>query len=232
MIFGRRVLVVSAHSDDEALGCGATLRLHAEGGAEVYGITLTDGVGSRQTPQVIADASRRREAAERSARLLGLTWLEHGDFPDNGLDSIPLLEVARFIEKAKQQVNPDVVYTHHGGDLNVDHRTVCRAVLTAFRPQPHEHFEELRTFEVPSSTEWSHPSVSAPFAPNLFIDVEQTWSAKRAALQEYSEEMRPFPHARSIEAVEALAVARGSQVGLRQAEAFEVIRRIVRFGQL
>jgi len=223
-----RVLVVSAHADDEALGCGAAIRRHVDDGDRVSCISLTDGVGSRGDAKDSAAAAQRQKAADESARILGFKWIARGTFPDNVLDTIPLLEVARFVEAVKAQVRPDVIYVHHGGDLNVDHRVAFAAVVTAFRPQPHETYREIRTFEVPSSTEWNHVSAGAAFQPTLFVDVQDTWEAKRAALRAYEVEMRPFPHARSIEAIEALSTWRGAQVGLPRAEAFEVVRRILR----
>jgi LmbE family N-acetylglucosaminyl deacetylase len=158
--------------------------------------------------------------------------LPAGAFPDNALDSVPLLTVVKHIEAVAAQVQPDLVYTHHGGDLNVDHQQVCRAVLTAFRPQPGASVREIRTFEVPSSTEWSHPSVTAPFQPTLYVDVSGTWSAKEAALAAYAEELRVAPHARSLQGLDALSCLRGAQVGVSRAEAFCVLRRLVASGGL
>jgi LmbE family N-acetylglucosaminyl deacetylase len=223
-----RVLVVCAHTDDEALGCGATLRRHVQGGAEVFCISLTNGVGSRSDAHVGGKVAQRSEAAEESARVLGFRWIANGGFPDNALDTVPLLEIARFVEAAKGEAKPDIIYTHHGGDLNVDHRVAFAATLTAFRPQPDERYSEIRTFEVPSSTEWSHASLGPIFDPTLFVDAQETWAAKQAALVAYEMEMRAFPHARSTQAIDALSTWRGAQVGLTRAEAFEVVRRIVR----
>ncbi len=226
----RRILVVVAHSDDEALGCGATLRRHADQGDQVFCVSLTDGVGSRQDAQAHEEAAARRQSAAESAKLLGFQWVATGSFPDNALDSVPLLDIARFVESAKAMVGPSIVYTHHGGDLNVDHRAAFQAVLTAFRPQPGESCQEIRTFEVASSSEWSHASVGSLFVPQLFVDVAATWEQKMAALNAYDQEMRPFPHARSRQALDALSTWRGAQVGLARAEAFELVRRILRAG--
>jgi LmbE family N-acetylglucosaminyl deacetylase len=223
-----RVLVVAAHADDEALGCGATLRRHANAGDEVFCVSLTDGVSSRRQPDAHESSARRRDAAAESARILGFQWISAGTFPDNALDTVALLEIARFVEAAASEIRPALVYTHHGGDLNVDHRAAFQAVLTAFRPLPGGTCDEIRAFEVRSSTEWSHPSIAPPFRPNLYVGVHETWDAKRAALAAYAEELRPFPHSRSIEAVDALATSRGAEAGLVRAEAFEIVRRIVR----
>jgi LmbE family N-acetylglucosaminyl deacetylase len=219
-----RVLVVAAHSDDETLGCGATLRMHANAGADVGSIHFTDGVGARGASDPEVGASRA-SAAEAAASILGFRWIASGAFPDNRLDGVDLLDLIRFVERTKSEFDPDLVYVHHGGDLNVDHRLAFQAALTAFRPQPLGRPVEIRSFEVPSATGWSHPSIGAPFRPTVYVDVGATWQAKRAGLEAYSDELRPFPHARSLEAIEAHAVARGTEVGLAKAEAFELVRR-------
>jgi LmbE family N-acetylglucosaminyl deacetylase len=226
MSMGNIVLVVVAHADDETLGCGATLRRHHEEGDDVYCVSLTDGVGARS--EALAQHVEERHAASLEAgKILGFTWAARGNFPDNALDSVPTLELTRFVESAKKQVGPNLVYTHHGSDLNVDHRITFQAVLTAFRPAPGEECSEIRSFEVSSSTEWSTPALGPAFRPNLFVDVNRTFSHKLLALRAYGAEMRAFPHTRSLEALEALAIVRGSQVGLARAEAFDIIRRIV-----
>ena len=144
------------------------------------------------------------------------------------MDSIPLIEVVKFIEKAKENIKPKIIYTHSSSDLNIDHRIVSQATLTAFRPQPDEEWEEIRTFEVPSATDFAHKSITNSFSPNLYIDIKEKWKKKLCALKAYSSEMRKFPHSRSLEGVENLARYRGNQVGLEYAEAFEVIRKIER----
>lgn len=221
----RRILVVAAHTDDETLGCGGTIKRHSDAGDIVSAIHLTDGVASRDLTDA-EDSAKRSEAAEEAATALGFNWLAGASFPDNALDSVPLLEVVKFIESIKIQFQPDMVYTHHGGDLNVDHRIAFQATLTAFRPQPGESLSEIRTFEVASSTEWSTSSIGPDYAPNLFIDISDFWEAKVAALSAYEEEIRDFPHSRSIKAIDALSTWRGNQVGLHRAEAFEIIRKI------
>jgi LmbE family N-acetylglucosaminyl deacetylase len=221
------VLVIVAHTDDETLGAGGALARHAASGDRVFGYSLTDGVGARNP--LGSEASRARlEAAKRAASILGFEWLDPGDFPDNALDSVPLLSIVKHVEIAKTLVAPSIVYTHSPADLNIDHTIVARAVLTAFRPQPGEILRELRAIEVPSATDYGHRGITGTFQPNLYVDVSDTWARKREALECYADEMREAPHSRSVEGVENLARLRGNQVGLRMAEAFEVIRRIER----
>jgi len=221
------VLVIVAHTDDEALGLGGTIAKHAENGDVVYGVSMTDGVGSRGG--LNDDTSKiRNQASINAAKILGLTWIEGASFPDNALDTIPLLDVVRIIEKAKSLIKPTIVYTHSSADLNIDHRIVSQATLTAFRPQPNEVWQEIRTFEIASSTDYGHKSITDLFYPNLFIDIKYTWDTKLAALNEYRMEMHDTPHTRSFDGLENLAKHRGNQAGLYYAEAFEIIRKIER----
>ncbi|WP_417829385.1 PIG-L deacetylase family protein [Thalassospira sp.] len=221
------ILVVVAHSDDETLGMGGTIKRHVRNGDRVNIISMTDGVGARKEK----DAKKRKErsiSALAASEILGFSWVQMFDFDDNALDSYPLLEVVKCIEEVKQKVRPSLVYTHSSADLNIDHRVVVNAVLTAFRPQPQEGCCEIRLFEVPSATDFGSEFVTGAFCPNLHIDISNTWFDKQLALQAYEAEMREYPHTRSLQAVESLSRVRGNQVGLEMAEAFQVIRKIER----
>ncbi|MBE3024363.1 PIG-L family deacetylase [Janthinobacterium sp. GW458P] len=221
------VLVVIAHTDDEALGLGGTIARHVENGDIVYAVSMTDGVGARGGENE-EEIKIRTQASINAGKILGLTWIEGGSFPDNAMDTVPLLAVAKVIEKAKNTIKPTIVYTHSSADLNVDHRVVSQATLTAFRPQPNEVWQEIRTFEIASATDYGHRSITDLFYPNLYVDIKNTWKKKLAALEEYQMEMRDSPHTRSFEGLENLAKHRGNQVGLHYAEAFEIIRKIER----
>lgn len=221
------ILVVAAHADDEALGCGGTMRRHIDDGDQVAVLFLTNGVGAR-TEADEAAIRRRHDSMNKALGLLGVTRYECRDFPDNALDSVPLLDVVRAIDDfVKKLPKPDIVYTHHGGDLNVDHQITHRAVMTRFRPQSHDQGPSaILSFEVLSSTGWFGTGAAPPFLPNYYVDIANTLVLKCQALKAYSEEMRPWPHARSIEAVEHLAHVRGSLVGWEAAEAFVVERML------
>jgi LmbE family N-acetylglucosaminyl deacetylase len=225
----RRVLVVAAHPDDEVLGCGATVARHAARGDAVHIAILGDGVTSRHARE--ADADRAEVAALHDdaravAAILGATSVVFGGLPDNRFDTIALLDVVKQVEAWVHDLEPDVIYTHHPGDLNVDHRVAFQAVLTATRPIPGCRVRELSAFEVASSTEWAFQRIEPPFRPNVFEDVTETIDLKVQALERYRSEHRPFPHPRSGEALRAAARRWGSVVGLPYAEAFELIRAI------
>jgi len=221
------VLVVSAHTDDETLGVGGTIAKHVKQGHRVYGISMTDGVGARDD-QISERIKIRKQASINAAAILGMEWIEGGNFPDNAMDTVPLLSVTKMIEQVKNKVRPTIIYTHSPADLNIDHRVVAQATLTAFRPQPNEIWKEIRAFEIASATDYGQMDVTAAFMPNLSVCIEETWPMKLKALMEYKEEMREAPHSRSLEGLENLAKYRGNQVGLKMAEAFQVLRKIER----
>ena len=221
----KNILIIVAHPDDETISMAGTIRKHVINGDSVRIISMTDGVSARLTSKN-KDALNRRKSAESAAKILGFSWEAIHNFKDNAMDSHPLLEVIQCIEKTKKKLQPDLVYTHSGADLNIDHRIVSNAVLTAFRPEPNEKCKEIRLFEVPSATDYSHPSLTKSFFPNLFVSIEKNWGDKEDALNAYSDEMRLFPHTRSIEGIKHLAQSRGNQVGYSYAEAFEVIRKL------
>jgi LmbE family N-acetylglucosaminyl deacetylase len=186
----------------------------------VHVLFIADGTGARGAGSRAAEA---RAAAARSAcSILGVEAPKFLDFPDNRMDTIALLDIVQGVEAEIAEFVPSIVYTHHAGDLNVDHRITHQAVLTACRPQPGHRVEAIYAFEVPSATDYA--GAGGAFIPRRFVDIEATWPSKRAALEAYGEEMRPYPHTRSLGAVEALARTRGASVGFLMAEAFDVIR--------
>ena len=219
----QRVLVVAAHSDDEALGCAGTLRKYIMQGAFVKVCFLTNGVGARDASK--DEITTRDIAASRALTSLGIEeWVGY-DFPDNCLDTVPLIKIVKSIEELTKKFKPDLILTHHFSDLNIDHRRALEAVLVATRPEPGQSVKEIWSFEVLSSTEWSF-SLSRCFQPNIFVDVSEYMDSKIEACLSYSEEFRPAPHSRSIEHVKALAAHRGFSVGVPYAEAFELVRSL------
>lgn len=218
------VLVVAAHPDDEVLGCGGTIARHVAEADTVHVIFMADGVGSRNGG-VQETLAKREAATEEALAILGISSSHHLNLPDNRMDSVPLLEIVQPLEKLIAGIHPTVVYTHHDGDLNVDHRITNQAVMTACRPLPGNTVREVLAFEIMSATEWNVPG-AAPFEPNVFVDIGDFWEKKYAALQAYGIEMRPAPHSRSIAHLDALSLHRGMSVGLMRAECFRMIRKI------
>ena len=219
----RKVLVVAAHPDDEVLGVGGTVARHVIEGDTVNALLLGEGITSRGTSDTTNELTQLHEATKAAALVLGINEVKNLALPDNRLDSNDLLDIIRLVEEAVSKFEPDTKYTHFGGDLNIDHRITHSAVLTACRPTPSSTVNRIYAFETLSSTEWGLDNFGRQFRPRKYVDISQTMSAKVDALACYKSEIRSFPHARSIEAVEALALLRGSQVGLPKAEAFEIL---------
>ena len=231
-MLGKKVLVVAAHPDDEVLGCGGTIARLGDCGIEVHIALLADGVGSRKASATDTKHGdhllRRRQGARNAAKILGARSVVFGDFPDNRMDTVALLDIVQFIEQLIAQLQPDTVFTHHAGDLNVDHRQVHKAVLTACRPIPLAPVHTVLFFEVPSSTEWQVPSSDVVFSPNFFVETTAQLDRYQRALKAYAEEIRPWPHTRSYEALNHLSRWRGATVGVKAAEAFIIGRTLLR----
>ena len=211
-----KVLVVVAHPDDETLGCGGTIAKHTLSGDEVYCLILMEQLTSRGITE------EQKDNSIRAAKVLGIKELFFDKFPDQQFDSVPFLNIVKSIEKVKEEVNPNTIYTHYEYDLNLDHRITFQACLTAFRPLPSVLVKEVYSFEIPSSTEWG----SKTFTPNVFVDISETLDKKIEALKCYESELRKYPHPRSIEAIRVLAKYRGYQSGLEMAETFQLVRWI------
>lgn len=220
----KKVLVVAAHADDEVLGCGGTISRHREQGDVIHLVLMADGVHSR-TDASDVDLARRIDASKRAQTILGISSLHSLELPDNRMDSVPLLEIVQMVESIIEAIRPTVIYTHHHGDLNIDHRLTHAAVMTACRPLPTSTVREIYGFEVLSSSEWATPRDSQ-FLPNCFVDISQQLQTKLKALEAYAEEMREEPHSRSMKHIEVLARHRGYSIGVDAAEAFEVYRII------
>ncbi len=223
------VLVVAAHPDDEVLGCGGTIARLASEGATVSILILAEGLTSRADFDPKRDAaalSVHHERAVRAGRLLGAKEVNVGGLPDNKMDTVPLLSVVQTIEREIARVRPEIVFTQHGGDLNVDHVVTFRATMTATRPMAGCPVKRLYAYEVGSSTEWAFQQFEPRFVPQVFFDIAPHLEAKIAAMQIYESEARAFPHPRSPEALRANAQRWGSVAGLAAAEAFCCIRDI------
>jgi len=225
----KTVLIVAAHPDDEVLGCGGTVARLAQAGSQVFIAILGEGITSRyqhrkQAKHELVEALH--SCSRQVAKLFGVKDLFLYELPDNCFDTVPLLDIIKIIEPLVERLQPQVIYTHHSSDLNIDHSLVHRAVLTATRPTAECPVKEIYTFEIPSSTEWSFGQFQAVFRPNVFVDIETTLEIKIQAMQLYESECRQFPHPRSLDALRVIAKRRGSIVGVPAAEAFELVRTI------
>lgn len=223
------VLVIAAHPDDEVLGCGGTITQLSQQGHHVYIAILGEGVTSRYDQREQADPDQLKtlhDCSYQAGAMMGAKELFLYELPDNRFDTVPLLDIIKIIEELVSRLQPSVVFTQHGGDLNVDHTITYRATLTATRPMEGFPVAEVYGYEVASSTEWAFQQFEPLFRPNVFVDIDHTLETKIKAMQHYESEARPFPHPRAPEALRAIAQRWGSAAGLQAAEAFALIRAV------
>lgn len=219
-----KILVLAAHSDDEVLGCGATIARLAKEGHSVIPVIICENASVRYRQEM---QSNLEEWSRRSSAILGILEPIFEQMPDQKLDTYPALDMAQRLEKIIHDVRPEIIFTHHGGDINKDHRVVFEATMVAARPLPGNKVRSIYTYETISSTEWAATDYYAKFNPNIYYDVNDTLALKLEAFSQYKTEIREYPHPRSLEAIEIRAKDWGARVGLRVAEAFQLIRTII-----
>ena len=224
------ILVIVAHPDDELLGCGASIAKWTASGILVHVLIMAEGITSRDVIrdkyEKSGELSQLEKLAHQAGKILGVNSVTLLGFPDNRMDSLDRLDVIKAAEKEIERLKPDTVVTHHSGDLNIDHRIINEAVVTACRPQPENTVHRILSFEVPSSTEWQSSTSILAFQPNWFEDVSKTIDKKIEALKIYQSEMREWPHSRSLKNIINLSKYRGSSVGREAVEAFVLLREI------
>ena len=224
----KKVLVIAAHPDDEILGCGGTIFNHTNVGDEVFVLIMSQGIDSRdKVKNSLEKKNKLNKAAIKANKNLGVKKIFFEKLPDNSMDKFNRLKVIKIIERYIHKIKPKIVYTHHVGDVNVDHQVLHHSVVTACRPIPNHPVKELYFFEVSSSTEWQTPSSGNFFQPNAFFDITNSISCKLKSLEIYEMEMKEWPHPRSIDAVHNLSKYRGSSIGVNNAEAF-IIGRLIK----
>jgi len=225
-------MIVVAHPDDELLGLGATMNmLIQKWKIKTHVVILGEGITGRSEVRDLKLWNKHltihKKNISSAQKAIGYHSLKTYDFPDNRFDSVALLDIIKAVEKEKSEFKPDVIFTHHGGDVNIDHQRTFESVITACRPMEFESVKCIITFETPSGTEWRSVSDPRQFLPNLFFSVtEQNLNAKIKGMECYKYEKRTFPHPRSPEALRIQAQRWGVVVGNTLAEAFQIIRMI------
>lgn len=225
----QKVLAVVAHPDDEIIGVGGTLCKHVSAGDQVHVLILGDGKSSRSDDyKKLAKNIKQKSFRETEQALtcIGVRSFYREDLPDNRFDRIDMLDIAKKISSYVNKIKPAIVYTHHPGDLNIDHQRTSEGVTIACRPIENNSVQAIYHFETLSSTEMAGYTLNRVFLPNVFVNIEEEMEQKLEAMSCYKSELRPFPHPRSLEAIEANAKVWGAKVNLKYAEAFFCLRYI------
>lgn len=225
MIKNKNIMIIVAHPDDEILGCGGTIAKLAPNNY-INAVILINAITSREIKPSKAEVEEATQNTLNAQKLIGIQECFFENFPDNRLDELTLLDIVKKVQKYIDDINPDIIFTHHHSDLNIDHRITFQAVLTCCRPQPNFKHPDIYCFEVPSSTEWQVLTGENIFKPNVYIDISNTMEQKLKALEQYKSEMKEYPHSRSLEGVKIMAQDWGRKIGREFVEAFELIRSV------
>lgn len=225
---GENIAVIVAHPDDEVLAFGGVMCRHSDRGDHVHLLILATGLAARSGDNTVSkeDLTRLREDALASARIMGASTTEFGEFPDNRMDAVALLDVVKRVEQFLEKTQATTLYTHHAGDLNIDHTVIARAALTACRPLPGSVVRRVYSGEILSSSEYAR--AEDRFIPTKYVDIDAYLERKCEAMKCYRSEIRDSPHPRSVESIVALARLRGTEAGLKAAEGLRLIRELER----
>ncbi|WP_434581395.1 PIG-L deacetylase family protein [Sulfurimonas sp. NW15] len=223
----KKILIIAAHPDDEVLGCFGTVARLIKEGYEAYTLILGEGKTSRDKKREIENKKNElwvlNSEIKKANSIIGIKKVFVESFPDNRFDSVDLLDIVKVVSKVKEDIKPDIIFTHYENDLNIDHRITYQTVITATRPMEEESVKEIYSFEVLSSTEWNYP---LSFSPDTFYDISTTLSLKIEAMKAYDSELCKYPHPRSLEGIELNAKHRGMRIGKEYVEAFKCVRNI------
>ncbi|MBN1946983.1 MAG: PIG-L family deacetylase [Bradymonadales bacterium] len=219
-----RVLVVSAHPDDEVIGAGGTLARHAARGDELHWAIVTRAFPPLFSAEVIEVMDRQIESVQRC---LGIGEVHRLGFPTVKLNTVPYHELSSALQAVVDRVRPEVVYTTPANDINQDHRIVHDVTLVATRPLPGCSVKKVLSYEIGPTTRYGTPSGRGTFAPSVFVDIGGFLDKKLELASLYATEMKEYPHPRSLKGLEIIARERGISVGLEVAECFELVREIV-----
>ena len=218
-----RVLIIAPHPDDEIIGVGGTIAKRAKAGDEVYVCIVTKGKSPLFNPDFIEQG--RRECREADAKL-GVKETIFLDFPAVMLETIPRYELNGKVAEVVQNIKPEEVYIPHRGDMQIDHQMVVDAAMVAVRPRGDDYPKRVYAYETLSETGWNIPNVTNEFIPTVYENITDTYDVKMEAMSVFKSQLAPFPAARSVGAIEALAKFRGAIVSVEAAEAFSLVREV------
>jgi len=231
----KRILIISAHPDDEILGCGGYIINQEALGNKIFVLYLSEGVTARyqkkkiKSSKAISEIKKRKEMAQKCSKYLKFQILDFLDYENLRMHSNDTLDLVKEINNYINICKPDIILCNHPGDLNSDHRVAFEATYTALRPFTiKKKYLEFMTYEVVSSTNWSNKHIGKIFSPNYYLDISKYIKTKKIALDFYKKEMRKYPHTRSWKSILNFHHVRGAEVGIEYAEAYEIIKKITK----
>ncbi|MDX1761037.1 MAG: PIG-L deacetylase family protein [Christiangramia sp.] len=220
----KRVIVISAHPDDEVLGAGGAILKHVADGDEVFWL-ITTNISTDQGFSEERVFSRQKEI-ESVEEQLGITRTFLLNYPTMTLSSSSLIKMVPKISEVFNEVKPEVIYCVNRSDAHSDHRITFDAVLACTKSFRYPYIKKVLMYECLSETEFAPALPEKVFFPNYFIDISKYMDKKLEVMQVYASEVGEHPFPRSNRNIKALAVFRGASVGVEYAEAFQLIKYI------
>lgn len=218
------ILVIAPHPDDEVLGCGGTIAKYVANGEKVFVAVVTKGCGPIFSSEQV---SRVREECKNADRILGVTETIFMDYPAAMLETVPRHEFNEAFTKIIQEIKPDIVFLPHHGDIQLDHKMTVDAAMVALRPKYDHVVKKVYSYETLSETGWDLPNTSNDFIPIVYNDITDYLEIKLKAMSLFESQVADYPDSRSLKAIQALALYRGSMMRIKAAEAFSLIREVI-----
>lgn len=220
----QRTLVIAPHPDDETLGAGGTIARLSASGKEVFVAIVTTAFPPAFSEEYAAQVQCETRHAHKLLGVKKTFWLNQ---PAAQLGEIPHHTLNAALTQVLDEQAPTALLLPFVGDIHLDHQLTFLSALVAARPNKARFPTTILAYETVSETHWNAPYVTPNFAPNVFVDIEETLTRKLEAMQAYKSQLRDFPHHRSLKALQALAVMRGTSVHRFAAEAFVLIRNVI-----
>jgi LmbE family N-acetylglucosaminyl deacetylase len=219
------ILVISAHPDDETLGCGGTMLKHHERGDTLYWLIVTQAHEPQWSKAVI---ERKTEEVQRVAAAYGVQQYFRLGFPTIRLDTVSQVDLINAIRDVIAQVTPQIVYLVHSDDVHSDHQAVFAAAMSVLKPfyMAQLGVQRILSYETLSSTEAAAPHHARAFIPSVYSDITLYIERKIEIMGLYESEAQPDLMPRGTSSIRALARFRGATIGVEYAEAFELVREI------
>jgi LmbE family N-acetylglucosaminyl deacetylase len=230
----QRLLVISPHADDETIGSGGLMARVKEAGGMVFVLVFSVGDLQHFDAGHTTVTKETRESELKEA----LNVLEVDDheiiFRDTSvhlkLDVIPRHDLTGWIEKkarlSTQSVQPTMIVLP-APSYNQDHEAIYKAGITACRPHlpTSKSFQNVVLVADAPQLAWSGPLL---FKPNFYIDISGKFlETKIKAYECHKTQVRPDPSHASIDALKLLALARGREISVEAAEAYECLRFVI-----
>ena len=219
-----KVIIISAHPDDETLGAGGTILKHKKMGDEISWLIVTDVFESEgfSKEKVLS----RKQEIEKVSKLYSFNFVYNLGYPTMKLNDTILFELINKISHIFQELKPEIIYVMNRSDAHSDHRIVFDAVMSCTKSFRYSYVKKVIMYECLSETEFAPILPERVFQPNYFVDISDFFDKKVEIMQIFDSELGQHPFPRSLKNIEALATYRGATVGVNYAEAFQLIKFI------